>query len=415
MSLSMDDIFDVYQVQPQDHGPIDYHLVGRYMLHENDLQVLADFRGFLGHLAEGPLTDQSKRGLEALKRSPYFRVVSREEMKNGLHPDLIKDQQYADAEDPHVSIGRELRPPSMFEYMHPIIGNPVDIEIRGGVAHFNGQPLSRLETHRILEHVRSGVATIRYKKNAAAAILKMEQTFKDLVKIEPHLEQSLMAIRAAVKAGHIHPDVERALSREIFVDPMVPNVGNKKAYADFMSRPQQGVHVQLDGNSFGSINKLHSFEHGNQAIIAMGNALRDARDEAVGPKNGKLFRIGGDEFVAHFPTHEHAARFMRAARAKLEAIPPVGGTHQLSVSAGFGRNAAEADQAQIHAKNAKKAANYPLGREKTHVHSLIPGNEGPVPIDPPQGATRPPEPSVPTPAAPEPGLPSVPKLEHAKL
>jgi hypothetical protein len=126
----------------------------------------------------------------------------------------------------------------------------------------------------------------------------------------------------------------------------------------------------------------------------MGTAIKEARDETVGTKHGKVFRIGGDEFTVHVPTHEHAAHFMRNLRQKLEAIPPVGGTHQLSVSAGIGTSPQQADQAQIQAKVAKKAAGYKPGMAKTHVYSAVPGHEGHIPMDPGQLPISPPPASV---------------------
>ena len=135
----------------------------------------------------------------------------------------------------------------------------------------------------------------------------------------------------------------------------------------------------MDGNDFGAINKIHGFETGNKAISAMGGAIREAMDEAVGRAQGKVFRIGGDEFHAFVPSHEHAAQFARSVRQKLEAIPAVGGTHNLSLSLGFGHTPDHAELAMINAKGAKKAALYMIGKAKTHAASQVPGYEGQIP------------------------------------
>lgn len=382
--ISMKNIFDVYRVDPQDQGPVQHQLAGRFMISGNNLEVLADFHGYLDWLRPGPMNDRSTRALESLKRSPYFRVVSREDLAAGHHPDLLPETELPSAADPNGEVQAQ-RPPSSFEYHHPVIGRPIDMEIRDGSLHFNGHPLSRIESHRIMENLRSGVANIRYKRSQVQqSVVKMEHLFEDLVKIEPHLENALGQLRAAVKSGHVDPKVLKSITGEIFTDPMVKGVGNKKAYSDFMARPRTGVHVRMDGNDFGQINKIHSFEHGNKAIVAMGQAMRSAMDETVGAKHGKLFRIGGDEFHAHVPSQEHAARFARSLRSKLEKIPPIGGTHGLSVSMGFGMDAEAADQASIQAKNAKKATGYQVGKAKTHAYSAIPGSEGHVPLDPEQ-------------------------------
>lgn len=366
-------LLDIYRHDPEEGKP---HFAGRLMIHDGNVQVLSDYHGLL-HSLEGPVSAVGKK-LEALKKSSYFKVVDRDEMAQGHHLDLVPETD--------VPLGANggqplpVRPPAIFSYEHPVIGRPTTLESRDGELYFEGQQLSREEAHRILENIRSGVAVIRYKHKDA--ISKME---KSLAKIEPGLAKALEALRQASASGAIHPDHVRNLTREIFVDPMVEGVGNKKAYQDHLSRPQQGVYTQIDGNDMGSINKMYSFEHGDHAIKALGNSIREARDESIGKAQGKLFRVGGDEFVLHSPSHEHAANFMRSLRGKLEAIPPIAGTHSLSVSAGIGRTPQEADQAQIHAKAAKKAAGYSLGQAKTHVHSLIPGHEGAVPVheDPP--------------------------------
>ena len=368
MNMDQPKLFDVYRFDPEDDK---HHLAGRFMIHGGKIHVLSDYHDLLGGL-EGPLAKVQKK-LDALKKSSYFKVVDRDELAQGHHSELLPE-----TEVPLGANGGQplpVRPPAVFSYEHPVIGRPTTLESRDGELYFEGQQLSREEAHRILENIRSGVAVIRYKHKDA--ISKME---KSLAKIEPGLASALDALRQASASGAIHPDHVRNLTREIFVDSMVEGVGNKKAYADHLSRPQQGVYVQLDSNDMGSLNKLYSFQHGDHAIKATGQAIKEARDESVGKSLGKIFRVGGDEFVAHMPTHEHAAQFLRTLRGKLEAIPPVAGTHNLSVSAGIGRTPQEADQAQIHAKTAKKSMNYPLGQAQTHVHSLIPGHEGPVPV-----------------------------------
>jgi GGDEF domain-containing protein len=199
-------------------------------------------------------------------------------------------------------------------------------------------------------------------------------------KIEPGLATALGALHSQVKAGAIDPEHFKRITQEIFTDPMT-GMGNKKAYADFLTRPRQGVHIRIDGNDFGDINKAHGFEAGDGAIKAMGTSIREALHQSVGKKYAKSFRIGGDEFHAHVPDPRSAARFARAVREKLESIAPIGGTHGLSLSIGFGHSPEHAEQALIHAKTAKKLAGYKPGQARTHVHSLVPSYEGAVPVE----------------------------------
>jgi GGDEF domain-containing protein len=216
----------------------------------------------------------------------------------------------------------------------------------------------------------------------------------EVKKVEPELAEALAHVRTAMKAGAVDPEHFKNITRAIFSDSMVPGMGNKRAYADFLTRPRQGVHVRMDANDFGDINKVHGFEVGNEAISALGRAIHESLHETAGSKRAKAFRIGGDEFHAHVPDARTAARFTRRVREKLEAIPPVRGTHSLSLSVGFGHTPEHAEQATIHAKTAKKAAGYAKGKANTHAHSLVPGFEGAVPVS--KGPKLP----IPAPAAP---------------
>jgi GGDEF domain-containing protein len=199
-------------------------------------------------------------------------------------------------------------------------------------------------------------------------------------KIEDGLSTALGAVRAQVKAGVLDPEHFKRITREIFTDPMT-GMGNKKAYSDFLSRPRPGVHVRIDGNDFGSINKAHGFEAGDGAIRSMGTAIREALQQVVGKKYAKSYRLGGDEFHLHVPDARSAARFARAVREKLEAVAPIGGTHGLSLSIGMGDDPVTAEKALIQAKTSKKLAGYKEGQARTHVHSMIPGAEGAIPVE----------------------------------
>jgi GGDEF domain-containing protein len=366
MGTEPQQIFNVYRFEP---GRDRHQLIGAVLEHEGSLDVLSDYFGYLQQL-QGP---RGQAIWKAMGRNPYFQVVSREQLRQGLYPKLLDQEPVPDNEPP---IGK---PGAVWEYTHPLLGpGPQVLEWKDGCGYLNGEGLQLSQVYQLLEYLRRGEAQIRYRRSP---LEKTQAKFQELEKVEPHLADALGKLRDAVRQGSVHPDVLKALSQEIFVDPMVQGVGNKKAFQDFLTRPRAGVHVRMDGNDFGSINKIHSFEHGDHAIKAMGAAMRDAMDKTVGRGKGKLFRIGGDEFHAHVPDHAGAAAFARALRENLEAIPPVGGTHNLSVSMGFGPDADTADQASIQAKGAKKAQQYPIGQARTHVHSLMPGNEGAIPLD----------------------------------
>lgn len=372
--LGYENIYYVYRLHP--HGETDLHrvLIGKFMLSPEGFHVLEDHVGWLEKL-EKESPEEVARTIHALSQSMYYQVVNLEDIRQGHHPDLVKELP-AGGDD---SAG----PQSSFVYHRQGMAKPQTLEFISGKAYLDGHSLSDEELQVLLDNVQGGSATLGYTQDLEP-IEKAEAAFMTLAKIEPHLEQALQGLREAVKAGHIDPKVLKALTGEIFTDSMVKRMGNKKAYADFLSRPKQGVHIRMDGNDFGQINKTHGFETGNQAIAAMGNAIREAMDETTGAKQGKTFRIGGDEFHAFVPSHEHAALFARSVRNKLEQVPAVGGTHNLSLSIGMGHTPDHAELAMINAKGAKKAAGYQPGQAKTHAASQVPGFEGHIPTGPDQ-------------------------------
>lgn len=404
--IQLSNIYTIYSVHPHgDEDDIHHMPVAKFLLTHNHFEVLEDHtqgRRFEKLASESP--EKIASTIHRLANSMYYKVVNLQDVHDGHHPDLIPVHPLA--ED---STG----PESTFEYHRVGMPDAQTLEFQAGKGYLDGHLLEDKDLQLLHENVRAGRATLKHKQQQDP-VQKAEEFFMTLTKIEPHLEQALQGLREAVKAGHVDPKVLKALTGEIFTDSMVPGLGNKKAYADFRSRPKQGVHVHMDGNDFGTINKIHGFETGNQAIVAMGAAMREAMDEAVGKKHGKLFRVGGDEFVAHVPSHDHAAAFARSLRQKLEAIPAVGGTHQLSVSMGFGHTPDHAELALINAKGEKKKAGYKLGEAKTHAASQVPGYEGVIPMGPEPLNLKPlpkPEPVVPATPAVAPPAPAQPEIK----
>lgn len=375
--MDLSNVYCVYRLHP--HGADDLHhrLVAKFFLSKDHFEVLEDHTGQFEKLAEQS-PEKIASGIHALSRSMYYKLVNMQDLREGKHPELIRE---------HVG-QPSAGPESVFEYHRVGMPEAQKLEFHNGKAYLDGHLLEDRDLQLLLDNAKQGHATIRYHQ-AEEPMEKAEEFFMSLSKVEPHLEQALAGLRAAVKAGQLDPQHLRTLTQELFTDSMVKGMGNKKAYSDFLSRPKQGVHIRMDGNDFGGINKLHGFETGNHAISAMGGAIRDAMQEAVGSKHGKLFRIGGDEFHAFVPSHEHAALFARAVRNKLEQIPAVGGTHALSLSMGFGHTPDHAELALINAKGAKKTSGARPGQAKTHAASQVPGFEGVIPTGPDQLPLKP--------------------------
>jgi diguanylate cyclase (GGDEF)-like protein len=410
-------IFSVFARHPKDDGTLSHQRMGKFVVHNGNLDMLEDHSsGLLTPLREGILGEDTKRFIRNLANSSRMQLVNHQDLLDGLHPEHIKDAQTDDEQgieqigetpDHEQATVRNLRPPSIFQYKAQGHGKPAIVHVRENTAFIDGQPIDAAAVKTMLDAAVNGLAEIKYHVEPAQA---EGPIFDDLGKIEKGLAGALGNLKSAVQSGALSPDTYAALTKELFHDTMVPSLGNKKAYQDFLSRPRPGVHVRVDANGFKGINDVHGHEAGDAAIKQMGGAFRSALDESVGRKKAKAFRLGGDEFHAHLPDHESASRFARALHSKLGDIAPIGGTHKLSVSIGMGHTPEHADKALYMAKDAKNAAGYAPGKAQTHAHSLVPGFEGAVPVQklhaPPSVAK---EPMKPEPLAPPP------KPEHPVL
>lgn len=364
----MNHIYYVYTFHPFS-GENHRVLSGKFLIDESGyLHVLEDHTGYLRDFEELD-PDILARKLQSLQSSMYTEIVSAEDIALGKRPDLLEVLPTEASPDKQNN--------AVYQYHRVGMEHPQTLAFQDGEASLDNFKLSDVELQHLLENLRQKKATIRkLDELGEKEIQKFEQMYESITKADPELAGALGHIRSAIKAGTLDPSVIKTLTGHIFKDSMVPSMGNKKAYEDFMQRPRKGVHIRLDGNDFGSINKVHGFETGNEAIKQMFTAVRKSLDESVGRKNAKSFRIGGDEGHVFVPTHQHAASFVRALKANLAKIPPVNGTHSLSMSVGVGTDANTAEHALIQAKTAKKAAAYKMGEAKTHAYSAVPGFEG---------------------------------------
>lgn len=434
--LSLKNIYNAYWARPKDDGSVDLdrRLLGKLVIHEGNVDVLSDYHGFFGDLPkDGKIDTRTERTLDRLFHSSYIDMVSKDDVYSGRRADLLPETilppgrpiltQPPDGgpiqpDAPALVSAAIEKPPSIFDYQRAGMDEPHTVEIVGGQVLLDGNVLKPEEVQVLLSNVQNGAATLRYKHSP---IQKMEAMLIDLQKAET-LGDSMEQLKALVAAGHLKPEHFDTIRRELYQDEMVPSIGNKRAYREHLENEGRGgVHVMLDANDFKSINDELSHEHGDQAIKAMGGALRNAVDKTVGAQNAKIHRFGGDEFHVHVPTHEHAAQFLRGLRQELENVPPVGGTHKLSMSAGIGTSPQTADAALNHgAKEQKKAAIAALGGDPTarvgrvraphalYAHSAVPGHEGPIPTGHDQLPLKAPEVPKVTPLHAEPKMPAAP-------
>lgn len=356
------DIPSVYSVSlVSDKG---VHPAGRFMVHGDHLHHLEDYHDILDtFLPEGPVTDHTRDTLYSLKYSPRF-VVKEDFVKD--MPKETKGMEVAMKEEPAP------QRPDVFHYHRPGMLNPHTLEFTPSGPALDGQALSPDEMNLIIRNLDSGAATLKYK-DVVHKSLDDDGFFEDLLKSDMDPDSALQAVRAAVAAGHMHPDVERALTKHIFEDPMIPGVGNKYAATKFLEKGKPGIYVSMDGNNMKAINDKHGHPAGDAAISGVFQSMRTAAN-SVG--NCKLFRNGGDEAILHAPTLEHAMNFVRQAQTEIDKIPATGGTHKLTVAFGLGTNPKMSDDALLLAKAKKKDSSgkdlYQPGKVPHLMHSLVP-------------------------------------------
>jgi diguanylate cyclase (GGDEF)-like protein len=372
------------------------HRAGRFMLAGGRLHILEDYHGLLEKvLPEGKVTPKTISTIHGLKMSPHLRIDVEEPAP--ANTNAVPDDGTVTLNSLRPS--QPPRPASVFRFRRAGMDKHHTIEVRQGQYLIDGNRMSYPEVQAVLADIRTGAGEIRYPGAEEAPlerIRKMEDLFTLLMKSgEEELMDAGLAlqhVRQAVASGHISPEVERALTRHIYEDPMTSGLGNKKAWTEFKAKKKPGTYIQMDGNNFKAVNDAFGHEGGDAAIKAFGRAARQAMDEAVGNVHGKLFRNGGDEFIAHVPSHEHAAKFSRLLSQKLDALPPIEGKHQLSMAYGFGHTPDVADQALYEAKKQKVhpetgRPKWPIGKVPNLAHSLVPGHEGALPLrDPPAEA-----------------------------
>lgn len=336
------------------------HDAGRFMVHNGRIHHLEDYHGILeSMLPEGRLDTAAISRLHGLQWSQNFSVDNHNIDKQPAPTGEVHLDQ-----DPLSATAR----PAVFDYHRAGMSKPSVLEFGLHGAALDGAKLSDPELALIAQNVKDGLATLRYPK-------KLQKDEGESISAD----DALAHIRAAVQAGHVHPDIERALTRHIYEDKMVPGIGNKYAYQQFRSKNKPGVYVSIDANSFKHVNDNYGHDAGDGAITGIGNALKNASAK-IG--SGKVFRPGGDEFVAHFPTHSDAMTFMRHATNHVDQIPPIEGKHKLSLSFGVGNDFASADRALYAAKTQK--VNPSTGKSfEPHntphlAHSMVLGHEGPL-------------------------------------
>lgn len=369
-----DGLYYAHLLHPSDKGVVRRN-AGRFIVKGDKVHHLEDYFGLLNdQIPEGAVDDYIEHRIS--NPGPKLSVASHGDIASGKRLDFIPELPLETPLPKEEVQPKRERPPSVWHYTRAGHDRPHLLEAKDGQFLLDGNPLKDNELHTILQNVKTKVAKLRYPKSPVA-LTKAEGEIASLMKAS---EEEMGPDEALAHLSSLHNGDEkttRALAsvrKHLFTDPMT-GMGNKLAYTQFREKQKPGAYVSLDANNFKSLNDTYGHDTGDAAIKAYGQAMRDAAKEAG---DAKLFRAGGDELFAHFPTVNHAHQFLRSLRGKLEAIPPVNGTHRLSLSAGVGHTFQNADSALYEAKK-KKVGHTPVSIPHLLTHSVHPdAPEGPV-------------------------------------
>lgn len=345
---------EVYLVQLKIGG--DLCPAGRFMVHNGQVSHLEDYHNLISSIIpEGPVDPNVVSNLYGLQQHPNFVITSHNPQE----------------ESPEAMVTPQQPPPrpAVFEYHRPGMNSPAVVEFTPNGPAIDGEPLTPDELSLIIQNAESGLATIKYRMVKHDGPTELDD-----------LQETMNALRQAVKAGHIDPKHEKVLTQHLFEDHMVPGIGNKKAFAQHISQNKPGTYGSVDLNNFKHINDTHGHPVGDEAIKNIGGALKSAADKTG---NIKLHRIGGDEFAVHAPDEGTMHQFIRHARSHMDSMPAIKGVHRPSFSIGLGKDYQTADNALLEAKKQKvdpvsQKALYHPQRTPHFGHSLLPGSEGPI-------------------------------------
>lgn len=175
-------VFSVYGVYPNHKADKPgRRLLGRFVTFEGHIALLEDHSGFLSEMIkDGPITPDVERALESLRHSPYTRVEDESDVYKGKDlSDVPELETEPGSEGPQPSghpqlvesteapAGGEFRiqtPPAVFDYLRVGAAKAQVIEIHEGQVLLNGQLLSPEEIQRVMYNIKTGLASLRYRK-----------------------------------------------------------------------------------------------------------------------------------------------------------------------------------------------------------------------------------------------------------
>jgi GGDEF domain-containing protein len=339
--MNPENVFYIFQVHPQEKGDLHRSLLARFTLENGRFEILED-HGLPAGLESMPAS-KAARIIERYTNSMYFEVVNMHDLIQGHHKHLIPEvgnpnggdirkEVAANATEPEVTSGH-------FEYDRIGGEGPRTLSIADGKVFLDGQELSEAEIERVKAHVKEKKAFLRN------VLKKGESIFNP--GMDPRMQQ----------------------------DSLVPGMGNLKAYRDYHSKAQPGLHIHVNLHDTRHLNGVHGHEAGNAAIAAAGRAIKNVAEQLVG-RSARTFRLGGDKFAVHVPSAEAAALYARGLRQHLESIPSVNGTHNFAASIGVGANPEDANIGMMSAREQKRQIGAKPGQSKSQVVMNLPSFRG---------------------------------------
>lgn len=311
-------LFSIFRLHPTKDG-VGRQRAGRILVKEGQPIVLEDPHSqHLRSLAADP--DRFPHRFARLRVSPYHQVVR---WDDHLGDGTLDDLPQADLKPlPVERGGPPARPAPVFEYHRAGHDQPHLLEAAGDALTLDGNALSPAESAKIMENVRGGAATLRYKQQPAG---------------EPVNKAEGSQGPTGEPQGLPEPDLEH--------DPSIPRL--KNLYALSQRQPKEGERVTcLDLNDFSRIEDEVGWREGDDAVRAYG--------ELVAKHGGKdSYRDGGDSFTVFHATPEDQQLFLRALQEAVRELLVVGGKFRMTASFGGGEDYAAARAALVEAKLGK--------------------------------------------------------------
>ena len=181
--LNANEVFEVHGVYPHEAGHHEQMLLGRFLIENGKLRILEDHQGLLGSMLHQGLVGPNVRALNSLAQSGYTKVVPESELVQGHHIDRIpQGNPSAEGEihpqspptytapEAHELIEEAPKefgmstPPAIFDYQDGTMKQPQILELNGDKVLMNGRELGKDVVDRILYKVKSGLATLRYRR-----------------------------------------------------------------------------------------------------------------------------------------------------------------------------------------------------------------------------------------------------------